>query len=111
MRTEGQQRPLAPGVDLAAYRIVQEALTNAVRHAGPARADVVLRYARDQLEILVSDDGRGPSAAGRDQPDPGHGLVGMHERVALYGGALHAGRRNGGGFAVHATLPLERDGL
>jgi signal transduction histidine kinase len=107
LHTEGRPHALAPGVDLAAYRIVQEALTNAVKHAGPAHAHVVLRYARDQLDIEVYDDGRGPPGAGEDHADPGHGLVGMRERVALYGGALHTGRRNGGGFAVHASLPLE----
>ena len=110
LRTEGHPHPLAPGVDLAAYRIVQEALTNAVKHAGPARVEVVLRYAGNQLEIVVNDDGRGPPPARDDHADPGHGLVGMRERVALYGGALNAGRRNGGGFAVHARLPLEPDG-
>jgi signal transduction histidine kinase len=103
LRIEGGRAALAPGVDLAAYRIVQEALTNAVKHAGPARAEVVLRYARDELEIDVSDDGRGPAAGG----DPGHGLIGMRERIALYGGALAAGPRVGGGFTVRVRLPLE----
>jgi signal transduction histidine kinase len=104
LRIEGGRTALAPGVDLAAYRIVQEALTNAVKHAGPARAEVVLRYAGDRLEIEVSDDGRGPAPA---NGDPGHGLVGMRERVALYGGALTAGPRESGGFAVSARLPLD----
>jgi signal transduction histidine kinase len=107
VHTEGRPHTLSPGVDLAAYRIVQEALTNAVKHAGPARAQLVLRYGRDQLEIEVCDDGRGPSPAHDERADPGHGLVGMTERVALYGGALSAGPRNGGGFAVRARLPLE----
>jgi signal transduction histidine kinase len=110
LHTEGRPHALAPGIDLAAYRIVQEALTNAVKHAGPAHAHVLLRYARDRLEIEVYDDGRGPPAAGDDHADPGHGLMGMRERVALYGGELHTGRRNGGGFAVHARLPLEPHG-
>ena len=105
LRIEGHPQALAPGVDLAAYRIVQEALTNAVKHAGPAHAEVTLRYAHDQLEIEVCDDGRGPAPEGTD---PGHGLVGMRERVALYGGALTAGRRNGGGFVVRARMPLEQ---
>src|SRR3954453_20774785 len=105
LHTEGRPHVLPPGVDLAAYRIVQEALTNAVKHAGPAHAHVVLRYARDQLEIEVYDDGRGPPAAGEDHADPGHGLVGMRERVALYGGAVHTGRRNGGGVARPARRP------
>ena len=107
LRTEGHPHPLAPGVDLAAYRIVQEALTNAVKHAGPAHAEVLLRYGRDQLEIEISDDGCGPPPPDERPGDPGHGLVGMRERVALYGGALHTGRRDGGGFAVHARVPLE----
>ena len=67
----------------------------------------MLRYAPNQLEIDVSDDGRGPPASSADDADPGHGLVGMRERVALYGGAVRVGRRNGGGFAVSARLPLE----
>src|SRR4051794_3572182 len=107
VHTEGPPHTLAPGVDLAAYRIVQEALTNAVKHAGPAHAEVILRYARDQLEIEVRDDGRGPAPPPNDHADPGHGLVGMNERVALYGGALSTGPCNGGGFAVRASLPLE----
>src|SRR3954451_15449156 len=90
VHTEGPPHTLAPGVDLAAYRIVQEALTNAVKHAGPAHAEVILRFAPDQLEIDVRDDGHGPS---KDRADPGHGLVGMRERVAIYGGALSAGHR------------------
>jgi signal transduction histidine kinase len=107
VHTEGPPHALSPGVDLAAYRIVREALTNAVKHAGPARAQVVLRYAADQLEIEVRDDGRRPPPPHEAHADPGHGLVGMNERVALYGGALSAGPRNGGGFAVLARLPLE----
>ena len=90
-----------PGVDLAAYRIVQEALTNVVRHAQASSAEVVVRGDRDGLSVQVRDDGRGgPAAAG------GHGLVGMRERVALYGGELEAGAAEGGGFAVRATFPL-----
>src|SRR4051794_460431 len=107
IHTEGRPHGLSPGIDLAAYRIVQEALTNAVKHAGPARAQIVLRYAPDQLEIEVCDDGLGPPSSPEHRADPGHGLVGMRERVAIYGGALSAGRRNGGGFAIRARLPLE----
>jgi signal transduction histidine kinase len=110
IHTEGRPHTLSPGIDLAAYRIVQEALTNTVKHAGPAHAQVVLRYAPDQLEIEVCDDGHGPPSSPADRADPGHGLVGMRERVAIYGGALSAGRRNGGGFAIHARLPLEPHG-
>jgi len=106
LTVEGPGRPLAPGVELSAYRIVQEALTNTLKHAGPARATVVVTYGEHSLEVRVSDDGRGPLA---DAPAPasGHGLVGMRERVALYGGALRAGPRSGGGYEVVATLPAE----
>jgi signal transduction histidine kinase len=106
LRLEGERRQLAPGVDLAAYRIVQEALTNTVKHADPARAEVLVRYRRDEVEIEVRDDGRGPGTNGHS----GHGLVGMRERVALYGGALSAGPGASGGFRVHATLPLDGGG-
>jgi signal transduction histidine kinase len=98
----GDPVPLPPGVDLSAYRIVQEALTNALKHAGPARARVVVRYAADAVELEVSDDGPGAT----DAPGTGHGLVGMRERVALYGGDLQAGRRGDGGWALRARLPL-----
>jgi signal transduction histidine kinase len=101
---EGDRSPLPAGLDLCAYRIVQEALTNALKHAGPARAQVVLRYEDSGLDIQVSDDGRGPAAANGD--GVGHGLIGMGERVALYGGRLRTGGRDGGGFEVHAHLPL-----
>jgi signal transduction histidine kinase len=107
LRVEGDAVPLPPGVDLAAYRVVQEALTNAIRHAGPARALVVVRWRAEALELEISDNGVGPGLDG-ERADGGHGLVGMRERVALYGGALDAGRRRGGGFAVRARLPLER---
>ena len=97
---EGCPRDLPPGVDLSAYRIVQEALTNTLKHAGPARARVVLRFAEQSMELEITDDGRGPtSAAG------GHGLAGMSERVALYGGELETGTSNGRGFRVLARLP------
>jgi signal transduction histidine kinase len=98
----GDPIALAPGVDLSAYRIVQEALTNALKHAGPARARVIVRYSDDAVELEVSDDGPG----GVDAPGTGHGLVGMRERVALYGGDLEAGSRREGGWALRARLPL-----
>src|SRR5690242_17425331 len=101
---EGEQAPLPAGVDLCAYRIVQEGLTNALKHAGPAHAEVLLRYAPRALDVEVRDDGRGPARANGD--GAGHGLIGMRERVALYGGALETGARDGGGFAIHAHLPL-----
>jgi signal transduction histidine kinase len=105
---EGESRALSPGVDLAAFRLVQEALTNTLKHAGPqARAWVRIQYADRQLEIEVEDDGRG-LVAGLGRPNGnGHGLVGMRERVALYGGDLRIGPRSGGGFEVRARFPLE----
>ena len=104
LRVEGARRPLSPGVDLTAYRIVQEALTNARKHAG--RAAVRIRYAPHEIEIEIVDDGRGPS--GRNGEGSGLGLVGMSERVTLYGGQLETGARDTGGYRVHAVLPLEQ---
>lgn len=106
LHVDGDEHPLAAGLELAAYRIVQEALTNARRHAGPARVDVTIGYHHDHLAVTVVDDGRG-AAADRTGDSPGHGLLGMRERVALYGGTLHTGPRPGGGFEVRATLPLD----
>ena len=94
---------LPPGVDLSAYRIVQEALTNALKHAGPARARVAVRYGRDEVELEISDDGPGAAAA----DGGGHGLVGMRERVSVYGGRLETGSRPDGGYAVKVRLPFE----
>jgi len=104
LRVEGEVRPLPSGVDLSAYRILQEGLTNALKHAGPARAEVLVRYGDRDLELSVSDDGRGRGAGGNGG---GHGLVGMRERVALYGGDLDAGPRPGGGFGLRARLPID----
>jgi signal transduction histidine kinase len=101
---EGRPRPLPAGVDLTAYRIVQEALTNTLKHAGPTRASVVVRYDRDAIVLSISDDGGVPTAA---DGGSGHGLTGMRERVALYGGELHAGPGSNGGFVVSARLPVE----
>jgi signal transduction histidine kinase len=99
---EGEPRELPPGVDLSAYRIVQEALTNALKHAGPTRARVLLRYDADELELEIADDGAGSG----DGSGSGQGLIGMRERVSIYGGELEAGRRPGGGYALRARLPL-----
>ncbi len=102
---EGVPRPLPPGAALAAYRIVQESLTNARKHGGPAvTAAVTLRFCEDQVVIKVTDDGRARPGAGRD--GLGHGLIGMRERVEVYGGTVTAGPRTGGGWRVTATLPL-----
>jgi len=103
---EGTARPLPKGVDLSAYRIVQEALTNTIKHAGPARSRVTLRYGDDELVVEVKDDGPGPAADARE--GAGHGLVGMRERVAALAGELHAGAGLDGGFLVRASLPLDR---
>jgi signal transduction histidine kinase len=102
VRIEGTPTELPAGLDLSAYRIVQEALTNVVRHAGPATARVAVRYAPGRMSVEVVDDGRGG-----DHGDQGHGIPGMRERAALYGGTLEAGPLPGGGFRVAATLPLE----
>jgi signal transduction histidine kinase len=100
----GEPATLTPGVELTAYRVVQEALTNALKHAGPATARVTVIYEPQALRLEISDDGPGTSS----QQDGGHGLVGMRERVALYGGRLEVGPRASGGFSVRARLPLEQ---
>ena len=102
MRT-GTSRELPPGADLAAYRVIQESLTNALKHAGPASARVSLDFAPDRLTIEVADDGHGQPA----QPGVGHGLIGMRERVGVFGGTLTTGDRAGGGFVVRAEIPVE----
>jgi signal transduction histidine kinase len=99
---EGRAFELPPGLDLAAYRVLQEALTNSLKHAGPARASVSVRYLHDTVELEVNDDGTAAAAPNGD----GHGLVGMRERIALYGGELAVGPRKSGGFAVVARFPL-----
>src|SRR5215211_4578699 len=99
LRVEGAPSPLPAGVDLSAYRIVQEALTNVVKHAGPARAQVTIRYRDQDITVEVLDDGRGPGTAASDgRAGTGHGLIGMRERVAAFGGDLQTGPRPGGGF-------------
>ncbi len=99
----GWQRPLDPGVELAAYRIIQEALTNSRRHAPGAAVDVELRYDASELHLRVRDNGPGPAAG--SAPPGGHGLLGMRERAAAAGGTLRAGRAPGGGFLIEASLP------
>ncbi len=100
---EGEPRPLGPGADVSSYRIVQEALTNTVRHSGSRRARVRLRWDAAALEIEIADDGVGPPA---EPPQSGHGLLGIRERVALYGGALVTGRSDLGGYLLVARLPV-----
>jgi signal transduction histidine kinase len=110
LRVEGTPSPLPAGVDLSAYRIVQEALTNVVKHAGPARAQVVVGYRDHDVTVEVTDDGRGVTApTGDGRARVGHGLIGMRERVQVFGGDLEAGPRPGGGFRVAARLPLAAD--
>jgi signal transduction histidine kinase len=104
--TDGEVRRLPFAVDVAAFRIVQEALTNVTRHAGPATATVRVSYGDRDLTVQVDDDGRGLSAHG-SAPGSGNGIVGMRERVAALGGDLQAGPRAGGGFRVRARLPLD----
>jgi signal transduction histidine kinase len=102
---EGEPVELPPGVDVSAYRIVQEALTNALKHAGPAHARVTITYARDAVDLAIVDDGPGvPSANGG-----GYGLAGMRERVAVYGGRLESGARPEGGYALRVRLPLRAE--
>jgi signal transduction histidine kinase len=103
---EGVPQPMPAGPQLAAYRIVQESLTNVLKHAGPAsRAWVRLQWRPDALELSVLDDGRGAAASLVDGDGRGQGLQGMHERAQLHGGRLEAAPRPGGGFGVHAALP------
>jgi len=104
---EGEPRDLPAGVDLSAYRIVQEALTNVVKHAGADHAVVTLSFAPRALEVTIADDGNGPPDLGAQANGQGHGLVGMRERVALFGGQLQAAPgADGHGYRVHAVLPI-----
>jgi signal transduction histidine kinase len=100
---EGEPVELPTGIDVSAYRIIQEALTNTLKHAGPATARLVIKYGADTLELEVSDSGSGTAA----HDAKGHGLIGMRERVSLYGGKFEAGPADGGGFRVQARLPLD----
>ena len=103
LRVVGEPVQLAPGLDISAYRIVQEALTNILKHGGEARATVVVAYGDRMLELEILDDGRGGTPDGS-----GHGIVGLRERVALFGGSIEAAGQEGGGFAVRARLLLEK---
>jgi signal transduction histidine kinase len=104
LRVQGTPQRLPIGVDLSAYRVVQEALTNSLKHGGGGRAVVTVRYRDDELALEVDDDGRG---AGSGSAGHGHGLAGMRERVGIFGGSFEAGPRADGGFAVRASLPFE----
>jgi signal transduction histidine kinase len=105
LRIEGRPEPLPAGLDLTAYRLVQEGLTNALKHARAGNAEVVIRYGDDHIELTVTDDGLG----GGDGDKGGHGLVGMRERVSVYGGEHEAGPKAGGGYRLRARLPVTRE--
>ena len=105
LAVEGAPRRLAQSVDLSAFRIVQEALTNVVKHAGRARTAVTITYGPEALELTIVDSGN--HQEGRRGAPGGHGLIGMRERTALFGGTLTAGPRPGQGFEVHASLPYD----
>jgi signal transduction histidine kinase len=105
--TEGTPRPLPPGVELTAYRVVQEGLTNVLKHAGGAHARATVRYEEDAIAVEVADDGRG--AVVDPNGTPGHGLLGMRERVAVFDGTLETGARAGGGFVLRARIPLDAE--
>jgi signal transduction histidine kinase len=107
LTVEGTPRPLATSIDLSLYRIVQEALTNALKHAKAARAEVVVGYAAHDVTVEVTDDGRGTSPSpARSQ---GAGTIGMQERVALFGGELRVGPRPQGGYTVRVCLPVSAE--
>jgi len=105
LHVDGEPVPLPRGIDLSAYRIVQEGLTNALKHAGASDAEVTFRYRPDELEIEVRDNGLGTNTT----DGLGHGLVGVRERVKIYGGEMSAGAANGGGFVLSTRFPLDVD--
>ena len=102
LRVEGMPFALPRALDLSAYRIVQEGLTNALKHARASNAEVTLSYGPDDLQIEVRDDGRGLAST----DGLGHGLIGIRERVKIYGGEMTTGTANGGGFVLSTRLPL-----
>ena len=103
LQVEGDAVPLPRAVDLSAYRIVQEGLTNSLKHANASRADVTVRYGPDAVQLEVRDDGVGAGTS----DGLGHGLVGVRERVKIYGGEMNAGTAPEGGFVLSARLPVE----
>jgi len=109
VRTTGTPAPLPAGLDLTAYRVVQEALTNTLKHASARTASIALGYTTDELRLTVEDDGRGHDDGAATVPSPGqgHGLIGMAERVSFYGGRLATGPLDGRGFRVDVRLPIE----
>ena len=109
LRIEGDPQPLPAGLDLSAFRIVQEATTNILKHAGPSSVAVTIRYLSSRLSIEVVDDGIGASDRSAQPLRPRYGHLGMRERVALFGGELTVGPRPGGGYRVAASLPLDQE--
>jgi signal transduction histidine kinase len=105
LHVDGEPYAVPRAIDLSAYRIVQEGLTNALKHAHASHADVTVRYRRDELEVEVADDGKGPAATNGH----GHGLIGIRERAKIYGGEMSAGAAPAGGFILSARLPVDRD--
>jgi signal transduction histidine kinase len=104
VHVDGEPFPLPRAIDLSAYRIVQEGLTNALKHACASHAEVTVRYRPDELELEVADDGKGPAMTNGH----GHGLLGIRERVSIYGGDMSAGAALEGGFTLSARLPVDR---
>ena len=104
LKVTGQKRPLPAALELSAYRIIQEAITNVLKHANASRVEVLIEYSTDGVALTVSDNGSGPGEA----PSTGHGLIGIRERVALFGGKMGTGSSSLGGFIVHARLPFNR---
>ena len=104
LHVDGRRLPLPRAIDLSAYRIVQEGLTNALKHAHASHADVMVRYLPEELELEVVDDGKCPATSNGH----GHGLVGIRERVNIYGGEMSAGAAQAGGFILSARLPVDR---
>jgi signal transduction histidine kinase len=109
LHVDGEPFPLPAAIDLSAYRIVQEGLTNALKHARASHADVTVCYGSDSLRTEVRDDGVGAAASDGLGTGHGHGLVGIRERVKIYGGEMTAGTANGGGFVLSTRLPLSSD--
>jgi signal transduction histidine kinase len=109
VQVNGERRPLPPGVDLSAYRVIQEALTNVLKHASSSPATVTIDYAADAVTVEVADEGPARPAGGDRgrAAGSGHGIIGMRERVAVFGGELTAGPRPEGGFLVRARFPVE----
>ena len=109
LRILGQERPLSPGLDLSAYRIVQEAVTNVMKHAGRTPVRIEVTYLPGELHLLIDDDGPGVTLRRPIGQHPGFGHLGMRERVALFGGSLSVGPRTNGGYRVFAVLPIDEE--